>query len=87
MNPIYNTICAVLEEAHLITHDAASKLATHMQNNIHQSRYDDALLMVKKASGDVEKFVDEPWLGDIARLENRVAELEEKLQAKVAKKK
>lgn len=87
MNPIYNTICAILEEAHLITHEAAEKLATHMQNSIHQSRYEDALVMVQKASNDVKQFVDEPWLGDIARLERRVAELEGQLEAKVAKKK
>jgi hypothetical protein len=87
MNPIYNTFCAILEESHLITHEAAAKLATHMQNNIHQSRYEDAVLMVKKASNDVKQFVDEPWLSDIARLERRVSELESQLKPKVAKSK
>ena len=87
MNPIYNTFCAVLEEAHLLTHDAAAKMATHMQNSIHQSRYEDAVEMVQKVSQEVKQFVDEPWLGDIARLERRVAELETQLAAKVAKNK
>lgn len=87
MGPVYNTFCAILEEAHLITHEAASKLATSMQGGIHQSRYEDALAMVQKATDDVKQLADEPWLGDIARLERRVADLENQLQAKVAKKK
>lgn len=87
MNPIYNTICAVLEEAHLLTHDAAEKLATHMQNNIHQSRYEDALKMVRKSSAEVKQFAHEPWTGDIALLEHRIAKLEGQLEAKVVKKK
>lgn len=82
MNPVYNTICAVLEEAHLLTHDAAAKLAVHMQNNIHQSKYDDAVNMVKKVSREVERFVDEPWLEKIHALEVRVSELEAKLPKK-----
>jgi heme oxygenase len=82
MNPIYNTFCAVLEEAHLLTHEAAAKLATHMQNNIHQSRYEDAVRMVQVVSKDVKQFVDEPWLAEIARLESRVKALEAKVVAK-----
>lgn len=76
MNPVYNTLCAVLEEAHLLTHEAAEKLATHMQNNIHQSKYADAVNMVKKVSRTVDSFVDEPWLDKIRSLERKVADLE-----------
>lgn len=82
MNPVYNTLCAVLEEAHLLTHEAAQKLATHMQNNIHQSKYDDALEMVKEISRHVDKYEVEPWKARLASLEARVKELEKPLEKK-----
>lgn len=58
MNPVYNTICAVLEEAGLLTHEAAQKLAKHMQSNIHQSDFEDALKMVQQVSRKIDDFAD-----------------------------
>lgn len=86
MNPVYNTLCAVLEEAHLLTHDAAKQLATHMQTNIHQSKYEDAVEMVKKISRNVDQYVEEPWSAKVSALEARVRELEDKLSKPKVKK-
>lgn len=69
MNPVYNTLCAALEEAGVLTHEAAQKLARHMQTHIHQSDYEDALRMVREVSRGVDDFADRT-------LEKRVGALE-----------
>lgn len=86
MSPVFNTICSVLEEAHLLTHEAAEKLATDMQTSIHQASYGDALHMVKEVARDVGQFTDEPWAQRIEYLEARVKELEAKFENRSPKK-
>lgn len=85
MNPVYNTLCAALEEAGVLTHDAAQKLARHMQTHIHQSDYEDALEMVKEVSRKVDNFADKTLHEAHEGLSKRVEQLES-VASKVTKK-
>ena len=84
-----NSMLAILEKANLISHEAASTLSKELGSAIHQHRYDDAVAMIEEIAGKVDNFVTEPWNTDIAKLERRIAELEQaaarKASPKVAK--
>lgn len=82
MNPIFNTLMAVLQKANLLTPQAAKKMAIKMQNSIHQSNYEDAVRMVEEVCDDVKSFVAEPWLERISVLEEKIAKLEKGLTKK-----
>jgi hypothetical protein len=82
MNPIFNTLMAILHKAELLTPEAAEKMAVKMQGSIHQSKYSDAVLMVEDVSDNVDHFVAEPWNNKIAGLEARISKLEKLLTKK-----
>ena len=72
-----NTVLAILERARLITPEAGTKLSKELQSGIHQSRYEDAVAMVKEVENKISKLVDEPWNTDVAKLELRIKNLEQ----------
>jgi hypothetical protein len=81
------TVIAMLEKSGVITHEAGEALAKELVDKIHPARYDDALRLVEAALEKVKTVKAEPWAGDIAILQQKVAALEKQLASKEGAKK
>lgn len=80
-----NTALALLVKMNLLTKDSAKHLSEKMSAKIHQSRLEDALVMVDEVLRDAEskgmKLLVEPWKTSIRMLEEKVDELEKELDS------
>lgn len=78
----YTTI-SLLVKMHLITEDAAEYLGKELQSKIHTARFIDSLQMMQDMVDELAekdtKFLVEPWMAYIRRLELRITELEKQV--------
>ena len=67
----------------LLTEEAGEYLNEELQSKIHTARYRDSLQIVQDLMDELaekdKKFLIEPWMAYIRRLEKRVAELEKQV--------